>query len=77
MICLKRPPTAKILLFPFFLFIFFLWRGEVHIPNTAPFSEEKKPRFQYHSLTPPPPPHQPLKNAGGNRQAIVLTSYIS
>lgn len=62
MICLKRPPTAKILLFSFFYLFFFLWRGEVHIPNTAPFSE-KKTRFQYHSLTPPPPTN-PLKMQG-------------
>lgn len=75
MICLKRPPTAKILLFSFFSFSFFV-AGRGPYPKHHALFGKKNP-ISIPFSDPPPPPHQPLKNAGGNRRAIVLTSYIS
>lgn len=77
MICLKRPPTAKILLFSFSFFSFFVAGRGPYPKHRALFGRKKTPISIPFSDSPPPSPHQPLKNAGGNRRAIVLTSYTS
>lgn len=74
MICLKRPPTAKILLFSFFSFFFFVAGRGPYPKHRALFGKKNPISIPFSD---PPSPNQPLKNAGGNRRAIVLTSYIS
>lgn len=63
MICLKRPPTAKILLFSFF-YLFFFVAGRGPYPKHRALFGKKTPISIPFSDPPLPPPHQPLKNAG-------------
>lgn len=63
MICLKRPPTAKILLFSFF-YLFFFVAGRGPYPKHRALFGKKTPISIPFSDPPLPPPTNPLKMQG-------------